>query len=631
MNFSNLELIESYLYKKIENFLNARNLYRKLILIFLDYFCIYFSWLLSIYILKDSNNLNSIRTILYHFWSIQLLALPIYIFTKQYKPLTRFINTSSFYSIIARNIFLILLPIVYLDIARFKRPEITFWIIFLVIVFFTQIGYRFFIKDLINNLLKSKINKNRKRAAIYRANFLGFQLSNLLQIEGDYEVVCFLDNSPSLSGSSINSIPIKNISKFNNKIEKIEELIIASEDSSFYKYKEFIKKFESQGINVLYLTPLQYLRNKDKFKDTNINLKQKEILGRPKVEPSKSLLKASINNEISVCITGAGGSIGSELCRQIINMEPKYLIMIDFCEYNLFKINQELEKINTKKTTLITQLKNAEDELSLEETFKKYTVNLIFHAAAYKHVEMVEKNPLDGLRNNLLNTKSICNAAIKTKVKKMILISSDKAVRPTNIMGGSKLLSELIVKSYAHNKKSSTKFAVVRFGNVIDSSGSVIPIFRKQIKNGGPITVTHPDMERFFMTISEAVQLVLQSSVLSVGGETFLLNMGQPVKIIDIAKKMIFASGLKIKDSKNKNGDIEIKIIGIKKGEKLKEELLINGKIVNTAHPLIHKAEEILQINPQLLSKINRIIDLAKSNNTNHTLKNFYELIDQYK
>ena len=213
----------------------------------------------------------------------------------------------------------------------------------------------------------------------------------------------------------------------------------------------------------------------------------------------------------------------------------------------------------------------------------------------------------------------------------MILISSDKAVRPTNIMGGTKLLSELIVKISASNNKNTTKFTAVRFGNVIDSSGSVIPIFREQIKNGGPVTVTHPDMERFFMTISEAVQLVLQASVLSLGGETFILNMGQPVKIIDIAKKMIFASGLKIKDNKNKNGDIEIKIIGIKEGEKLKEELLINGKIVNTVHPLINKAEEDIKIDSELNSKINQLIEFTKSNNKKDALKIFHKLLDNYK
>jgi len=622
----NLNFINTKILNFLENYLNSKKIYRKIILMFLDYFFIYLSWFLSIYIVKDFNELNSINTNLYHFWSIQILAIPIYIFTKQYKPLTRFINTSSFYPIILRNIFLVLLPIIYLDLARFKNPDISFWMVFLVTMFSTQIGYRFIIRDLVNKFIKKNINNNRKRVAIYGADYLGFQLSNILQIQGNYNVICFLDNSQSFYESSINSIPIKNISTFNNKIEEIEEILITSGSDTLHKFK----KFKSQGIKVLYLSPLQYFRNINDLGESNLNIQPKEILGRAKVEPSEELLKASINKNISVCVTGAGGSIGSELCRQIIDMGPKYLIMIDFCEYNLFKIKQELEKSNIKKTNLIAKLTNAEDESSLENTFKKFNVNLIFHAAAYKHVEMVEKNPLEGLRNNLLNTRSICKAAINSQVNKMILISSDKAVRPSNIMGGSKLLTELIIKNFS-NKNFKTKFAAVRFGNVIDSSGSVIPIFREQIKNGGPITLTHPKMERFFMTISEAVQLVLQSSVLSNGGETFLLNMGQPVKIIDIAKKMILASGLKIKNNENKDGDIEIKIIGMKEGEKLKEELLISGKIIKTIHPLINKAEEEITIDNQFEKNIDQIIESAKSNNKNLTLKLFNELIDKYR
>ena len=630
MSLFKLKFIKFKIYKYINNFLNAKKVYRKLILIFLDYFFIYSSWLITLAILKDFNQIIKISSVLFHFWSIQILAFPIYFFTNQYKPLTRFINTSSFYNIIARNIFLILLPILYLDIARLKNVEITFWLIFLFLVLLFQIGYRFIIRDLINESLKlSRIN-TRKRAAIYKADYFGFQLSNLIQIEGEYTVVCFLDDSPTLIGNSINSIPIKNISKFNNNKDNIDALIISASSGPLYKFKSLIKKFEKIGINVLYLSPLKSIQEiNDSNNNTKIN--QKEILGRPRVKPSEILLKASINNNISVCITGAGGSIGSELCRQTILMKPKYLIMIDFCEYNLFKINQELRQLNINETTIIPKLINAEDELNLEKTFINYKVNLIFHAAAYKHVGVVEINPLEGLRNNLLTTRSICRAAIKNNVKKMILISSDKAVRPTNVMGGSKFLSELIVKDFSKNNQSSTKFAAVRFGNVIDSSGSVIPIFREQIQNGGPITITHPEMERFFMTISEAVELVLQSSVLTNGGETFILNMGKPIKIIDIAKKMIYLSGLKIKDSKNKNGDIEIKIIGAKKGEKLKEELFINGNIIETLHPLINKAEENIFFESQLVNKINRIIELSKEQKEDEALELYNEIIDTYK
>ncbi len=630
MNLFTLKFSEFKIHKYLEKFLNSEKIYRKLVLIFLDYLFIYISWFLSLIFLKELNQIINISSVQLHFWSIQILALPIYFFSNQYKPLTRFINTSSFYSIIARNTLLVVLPILYLDIARFKKVDLTFWLIYLLLILLFQIGYRFIIRDLITNFLKSSKNINRKRAAIYKANFYGFELSKLIQIEGDYKVVCFLEDSPSLIGNSINSIPIKNILKFNNKKENIDVLIIPAGQELSYKFKSIIKKFESQKIYVLYLSPLKSIKeiNESRIYITKNN--QKEILGRAEIEPSKSLLEKSINNMVSVCITGAGGSIGSELCRQTILMRPKYLVIIDFCEYNLFKINQELEELNINETIVIPKLVNAENELFLEKIFKKYDVNIIFHAAAYKHVGIVEINPLEGLRNNLLATRSICRAAIKNNVKKMILVSSDKAVRPTNIMGGSKFLSELIVKEFSKKNLSSTKFAAVRFGNVIDSSGSVIPIFREQIKNGGPITITHPDMERFFMTISEAVELVLQSSVLTKGGETFILDMGKPIKIIDIAKKMIYNSGLKIKDPKHKNGDIEIKIIGKRKGEKLKEELIINGNIVRTFHPLINKAEENISLESNLQNKINQIIDLAKEQDEEKALTFYKEIMDIY-
>ena len=471
--------------------------------------------------------------------------------------------------------------------------------------------------------------KTQKRVAIYKADYFGFQLSNILQRDNSYKVICFLDDSRVLEGNSINSIPIKSLYKFKNK-EKIETLIIASKLARNTKIQNILKEFEFNGIETKRFSPLEYLR--DEKYDSNVYpmISQQEILGREKVKPSKKLIKASINEEISVSITGAGGSIGSELCRQVINMKPRCLILIDFCEYNLFKIYEELKELNFKETILVPKLINTEDQLSLEKAFVKYKVNIIFHAAAYKHVGIVELNPVEGLKNNLLSTQSICKAAINSKIEKLILISSDKAVRPTNIMGGTKLLSEFILKKYSEKKDLSTKFVIVRFGNVIDSSGSVIPIFREQIKNGGPITITDSRMERFFMTISEAVHLVLQASVLADGGDTYILNMGKSVKIINVAKRMISSAGLKIKDSNNKDGDIEIKIVGMKKGEKLKEELLINGNKKNTIHPLINKAEEKINLPIKLLEKIDEIIFYCKENDKNKVLKLFNILIKDY-
>lgn len=633
MKIKNIDIIrlKDYFLKFIDKFLDANKIYRRLILILLDYISIYFSFSVTYFIFRDLDQLINNDSIKYIFKYVLFLALPVYFLSKQYKPLTRFINSISFYSIIFRNIFVVFVPIVFLYLTSFVNPWLDFWLIFTLIVILCQIGHRLIIKDLIYLLFNKPFYDKRKKAAIYKADYLGFQLSNILQGQSDYKVVCFLDDSPSLKGSSINNIPIQLLSEFNPRENNIKELLIASDSVPLNKLVSINKIFKSQGIKVVKLSPLQDIQKKNKSEDLFINLTSNDYLCRDKVTPSKELIRASINNDISVSVTGAGGSIGSELCRQIVNLKPKTLVLIDFCEYNLFKINQELKEFNINETKIVAKLLNSENQTSLEKCFKENDVNLVFHAAAYKHVPLVEINPIEGLRNNILATKSVCCAASNSDVNKVILISSDKAVRPSNVMGGSKLLSEFIFKEFSSKKEINTLFSIVRFGNVLDSSGSVIPIFREQIKNGGPITITHPDMERFLMTISEAVQLVLQTSVITKGGETFILNMGKPVKILEIAKKMIHSSGLQIKDKSNSSGDIEIKEIGIRKGEKLKEELFINGKIKETIHPLINKAEESVKIPDQIIERIDEIIMLIKNNNEFKALELYNLLIYEYK
>ena len=303
-------------------------------------------------------------------------------------------------------------------------------------------------------------------------------------------------------------------------------------------------------------------------------------------------------------------------------MNPFKIIIIDFCEYNLYKIFEELKELNSNKTQIIAKLLNAENQLKLEEIFKRPKVEIVYHAAAYKHVPLVEINKIEGLRNNLLSTRSVSIAAIKKNIKKVVLISSDKAVRPTNMMGATKL-SELMVKELSSLPKCKTIFSTVRFGNVIDSSGSVIPLFRNQIKTGGPLTITHPDMERYFMTISEAVNLVLEASVIMKGGETFILEMGKRIKIIDLAKNMIRASGLEAKNTNDKSGDIEIKISGIRPGEKIKEELIINGFKEKTVHPLINIAKERINIPHDFIKEINKVISLMENNQEEKAIEIF--------
>jgi len=319
-------------------------------------------------------------------------------------------------------------------------------------------------------------------------------------------------------------------------------------------------------------------------KDLNID----DLLNRDEVKPDINLLNKNINSK-TVLVTGAGGSIGSELCRQIIKLKPKKLLLLELNEFAIYKIYEELKTLN-KNLKIISLLVNAQDQAKLEAIFETFKVDTVYHAAAYKHVPLVEENICEGVKNNVFSTLAVAKASVIKKVSNLVLISSDKAVRPTNIMGASKRLSELCLQGiYNHTKDIKTHFSIVRFGNVLETSGSVIPKFKKQIKEGGPVTLTHKDVTRYFMTVTEAAQLVIQTGAMGKNSEVFVLDMGESVKIRDLIYKMIKLSGFTVKDDENLNGDIEVKIIGLRPGEKLYEELLIGNNPQKTNHSKIQK------------------------------------------
>ena len=310
--------------------------------------------------------------------------------------------------------------------------------------------------------------------------------------------------------------------------------------------------------------------------------------------PDPQLLGPGVRAAV-VCVTGAGGSIGSELCRQILRLSPKTLVLLERSEPALYAIHQELQQRLPAELSLVPVLGNAADAALVQRCFSEQGVNVVFHAAAYKHVPLVEANPLAGLANNVQSTRVVCQAAERCGVSQVVLISTDKAVRPTNVMGATKRVAELVVQGFAKQasrQAASSRFAMVRFGNVLGSSGSVVPLFRQQIAAGGPITLTHPEIIRFFMTIPEAAQLVLQAAALAEGGDLFLLDMGEPVRIIDLARQMVRLSGLRVRDAHHPDGDIEIRCTGLRPGEKLYEELLIEANSDPTVHPLIYRARE---------------------------------------
>jgi FlaA1/EpsC-like NDP-sugar epimerase len=338
-----------------------------------------------------------------------------------------------------------------------------------------------------------------------------------------------------------------------------------------------------------------------------------DLLGRDSVAPDESLLAKCIVNK-TVMVTGAGGSIGSELCRQILLQKPKRLILLEMTEFALYQIEQELQTIQktagVTDVTIVPFLGSVLDEAKCLRILQTYHVDTVYHAAAYKHVPLVEHNPIEGIQNNILGTLRMAQAALKSGVVDFVLISTDKAVRPTNVMGATKRFSELVLQalSHAHEGADCTKFSMVRFGNVLGSSGSVVPLFRKQILAGGPITITHAEITRYFMTIPEAAQLVLQAGAMGTGGDVFVLDMGEPVKIIDLAKRMIHLSGLELKSPETPDGTIAIEQVGLRPGEKLFEELLIGDNAEGTSHPLIMRAQEVYIEWPQLQCLIDELM-----------------------
>lgn len=357
---------------------------------------------------------------------------------------------------------------------------------------------------------------------------------------------------------------------------------------------KLIERLEPLGLPVLTIPGMTDLVDGKMKIDELQDVKIEDLLGRDPVAPVPSLLTANITGKV-VMVTGAGGSIGSELCRQIILQSPQKLVLFESSEFALYEIDKELTTTLANQqldVQLLPVLGTVLDQQRLQQIMQSYHVQTVYHAAAYKHVPLVEFNVIEGLRNNLFGTWHTAEAAIASNVETFVLISTDKAVRPTNVMGTTKRLAELALQALA-TRQQSTRFCMVRFGNVLGSSGSVVPLFRKQIKKGGPITLTHEDITRYFMTIPEAAQLVIQAGAMGEGGDVFVLDMGAPVKIYDLAKKMVHLTGLEIKNKQNPHGDIEIKITGLRPGEKLYEELLIGDDEKPTRHPRIKAANEV--------------------------------------
>jgi len=433
----------------------------------------------------------------------------------------------------------------------------------------------------------------RAKVLIYGAGSTGRQLVAAMANSHEMQVVGFLDDDDRLHGHVLNGQPIYNPVDLSQLVSTlgISDVLLAMPGLNRKSRNDILIRIRAARVAVRTLPSMTELaQGKVSVSDLR-ELDIDDLLGREAVAPNHILLVKNISGKV-VLVTGAGGSIGSELCRQILAVKPAKLLLIEQSEFALYAIHQELEeKQSQKNSVLVPLLASVQDVDRMREIMATWQPDTVYHAAAYKHVPLVEHNPAEGVKNNVLGTLRTAQAAAENGVADFVLISTDKAVRPTNIMGASKRLAELVLQALAPTQ-SNTRFSMVRFGNVLGSSGSVVPRFRQQIRDGGPVTLTHPDITRYFMTIPEAAQLVIQAGAMAKGGDVFVLDMGQPVKIMDLACRIIELSGLQVKNAQNPDGDIDIEITGLRPGEKLYEELLIGDNPRPTSHPRIMKAHE---------------------------------------
>lgn len=437
----------------------------------------------------------------------------------------------------------------------------------------------------------------RNRLLIYGAGKAGQQLAGALSSDDRQMLLGYLDDNRQIQGQSLDGRPVYDPGRLPALMTTIRptDVLLAMPSAPRQRRIQIVEELRKYPLHVRTLPSMgDLISGKIAVSDVK-ELDIEDLLGRSSVTPAAQLLKQHITGK-AVLVTGAGGSIGSELCRQILTLAPSHLLLVEISEYALYQIHEDLQQIqnalsSTGQTVLTPLLASVQNHSRMNSIFATWKPDTVYHAAAYKHVPLVEHNPLEGLQNNVWGTKICAELAIQHEVKNFVLISTDKAVRPTNTMGASKRLAELILQALAKTC-TVTKFCMVRFGNVLGSSGSVVPLFRRQIRAGGPITVTHQEITRYFMTVEEAAQLVIQAAALADGGDVFVLDMGEPVRILDLARRMIELSGLRVKDKTHSDGDIEITFTGLRPGEKLYEELLIGANPQRTEHPRILKAQE---------------------------------------
>lgn len=524
-------------------------------------------------------------------------SIPIFMACGLYRQVIRYLGSRAAMQIVVGAIAVAaLIPMItfFLDQGSYHAAVmVTFFLVATGIIGASRFGMRHF--------LGAAASRRADRLIIWGAGHTGLQLAQSLHVSRQWTPVAFVDDDSALWGRTLHRLPCISPAKlaaFADR-KRVGTIILAMPAATQAQRRRVIDRLEQLGIAIKTVPHMREILSGQQTQSDIREVPISDLLGRDPVPASDALLRRNITNK-TVLVTGAGGSIGSELCRQILSLQPSRLILLERSEFSLYRVEHELRQRITMDyehadiPSLVPILGSAGNQVLIERLFTAWKVDTVYHAAAYKHVPIVEENVAEGITNNTIATWVTAEAALRGGVETFILVSTDKAVRPTNVMGASKRMAEMVLQSLMHRQHGNvkTRYSMVRFGNVLGSSGSVVPLFREQIRQGGPVTVTHPDINRFFMTVEEAVQLVIQAGSMAEGGEVYVLDMGEPMKIRDLAQRMILLSGHTLQDDDHPTGMISIKYTGLRPGEKLYEELLIGDDVQGTSHPRIMRGNE---------------------------------------
>jgi FlaA1/EpsC-like NDP-sugar epimerase len=620
-------------------------LLRRLTMVLFDGLLIVIAFLGAFFLrLQDTESLRDLLLRSIHLLPLAVVSgLPILFFSGWYRGLTRFAGSHSLYGLIPRTASMVLVLLLLNTLIGAPPPPRSFWLLYWLLFTGGAIASRIVLRDLLIQQLERRRSPSTASTEaiptlIYGAGSSGLSLLIALRHDPRFRLIGFLDDDTLLHGRTLQRLSIERPSQLPQLIQRhgIRQVLLALPSISRKRKRLLVDQLTHQGLKVLSIPSLAQLASNQRIVSDLQPVSIEDLLGREPSVPDPALLRACVSGK-RVLVTGAGGSIGSELCRQIIDLGATNLLMVERNEFALYAIDGELQGRIRRAggaTELVPVLGDAANAGRLRSLCERFSIDTIFHAAAYKHVPMVEANLCAGVSNNVQATRAVIEAARGATVAHLILISTDKAVRPTNAMGASKRICELLIQAAAAEIAASGSgpvMAMVRFGNVLGSSGSVIPLFHRQIAAGGPVTVTHPSITRYFMTIPEAVQLVLQASGMARGGDLFLLDMGDPVRIADLARQMIELSGLRVRDEHNPDGDIAIQYTGLRPGEKLYEELLISADDHATDHPLIRRANEPMHASRDLPSLIDALCDATSQWDEEATAGMLHKLVPEYR